>query len=30
MSQATGNEVPGVLVALDWQTLTCQSGYHAR
>lgn len=25
MSQATGNEVPGVLVALDWQTLTCQS-----
>lgn len=25
MSQTTGNEIPGALAALDWQTITCQS-----
>lgn len=25
MSQQTGNEIPGTLAALDWQTFTCQS-----
>lgn len=25
MSQTTGNEIPGTLAALDWQTITCQA-----
>ncbi len=25
MSQTTGNEIPGTLASLDWQTITCQA-----